>query len=378
MFHLWNITFCHALLLKMHLQGSIKSSDCNWTRIQNNLVRKWTLNHFATWPVWPNGSVFVYKLSGSGFESSCSHLNFRFRTCFEQGVPWHSGNYRVWIHSETCMCHEKNIQSIKSVISSRFFGSYYHSLVKHSPEQYRILSGRLANTEKEEATFNFIKKATKLTANHHPANVIANAGSKKNNNGWSFRNWKNRIKTDFNLPTNQVSFKKDTIIPYTWITEYKYQYQCLPQSQADFISDEVCWCREIEDSIDFFNISNWPNSKKQLPQFVSDCTAEEVNHIEECWNHLLSLKHKIPAYKIQAKSSLNKSENVDQELFNLSQFSDKTKCDKDQHISSSNSIEIEKSFTKSNSTMNNSLQTSSECNNNEIDFFSSIPQQLGE
>ena len=60
--------------------------------------------------------------------------------------------------------------------------------MKHSPEQYRILSGRLANTEKEEATFNFIKKATKLTANHHPANVIANAGSKKNNNGWSFRN----------------------------------------------------------------------------------------------------------------------------------------------------------------------------------------------
>ena len=47
--------------------------------------------------VRPNGLVFVYKLSGSGFESSCSHLNFRLRACFEQGVPWHSGNYRVWI-----------------------------------------------------------------------------------------------------------------------------------------------------------------------------------------------------------------------------------------------------------------------------------------
>ena len=35
------------------------------------------------------------------FESRCSHLNFRYRTCFEQGVHWHSGNYRVWIHSET-------------------------------------------------------------------------------------------------------------------------------------------------------------------------------------------------------------------------------------------------------------------------------------
>ena len=27
-------------------------------------------------------------------------LNFSYRTCFEQGVPWHSGNYRVYIHSE--------------------------------------------------------------------------------------------------------------------------------------------------------------------------------------------------------------------------------------------------------------------------------------
>ena len=64
-----------------------------------------------TEPVWPNGWVFVYELSGSGFESSCNHLNFRFCACFEQGVPWHSGNYRVWIHSETRTWHDKNIQS---------------------------------------------------------------------------------------------------------------------------------------------------------------------------------------------------------------------------------------------------------------------------
>ena len=48
------------------------------------------------WPVWPSGWVFVYELCGSGFKSSCSHLNFRFCAWFEQGVPWHSGNYRVW------------------------------------------------------------------------------------------------------------------------------------------------------------------------------------------------------------------------------------------------------------------------------------------
>ena len=63
------------------------------------------------WPVWENGWVFIYELSGCGFVSSCGHLNLRFCTCFEQRVPWHSGNYRVWIRSEACMWHDKNIQS---------------------------------------------------------------------------------------------------------------------------------------------------------------------------------------------------------------------------------------------------------------------------
>ena len=54
--------------------------------------------------------MFLYELNGCGFESSCSHLNFRFCACFEQRVPWHSDNYRVWIHSETRTWRDKNIQ----------------------------------------------------------------------------------------------------------------------------------------------------------------------------------------------------------------------------------------------------------------------------
>ena len=46
-------------------------------------------------PVRLNGWVFVYELNGCWFVSCCSHLNFRYGTCFEQEVPWHSGKYRV-------------------------------------------------------------------------------------------------------------------------------------------------------------------------------------------------------------------------------------------------------------------------------------------
>ena len=79
---------------------------------QMHRTDKYSRHSPVIWPAWPNGWLFVYELSGCGFGSSCSHLNSRFRVCFEQGVPWHSGNYRVWIHSETRTWHDKNIQSV--------------------------------------------------------------------------------------------------------------------------------------------------------------------------------------------------------------------------------------------------------------------------
>ena len=59
-------------------------SDCKGTGTHNHLVRKRTRKHQ---PNKSNGDC--------EFESCCSHLNFRCRACFEEGVFWHSGNYRV-------------------------------------------------------------------------------------------------------------------------------------------------------------------------------------------------------------------------------------------------------------------------------------------
>ena len=72
-------------------------------RIRDIIITYWQLHHTdkysqhisVIWPVWLNGWVFVYELSGRGFESCYCHWNFRYRPCFEQRVPWHSGNYRV-------------------------------------------------------------------------------------------------------------------------------------------------------------------------------------------------------------------------------------------------------------------------------------------
>ena len=50
--------------------------------------------------------MYVYELSGCGFNSGCCHLNLRHGACFMQGFPWHSGKYRLidyvwwmaWLH----------------------------------------------------------------------------------------------------------------------------------------------------------------------------------------------------------------------------------------------------------------------------------------
>ena len=92
---------------------------------------KYSQHSSTIWLVWLNGWGFVYELSGYEFESRYSHLNCRSRACFEQGVPWHSGNYRVWTHSETRTWHYKDIQSnapYRKVLTTLF--NYSVSLAK--------------------------------------------------------------------------------------------------------------------------------------------------------------------------------------------------------------------------------------------------------
>ena len=70
-------------------------------------------------PVWLNGWVFVYELSSCVLQSYCSHLNSRYRACFEQGVLWHSGcRYTL-----KRVCNMMRTHSVLIVLQSSFFFS---------------------------------------------------------------------------------------------------------------------------------------------------------------------------------------------------------------------------------------------------------------
>ena len=103
-----SLTFRETIVRRFTLK---LERDIIITYSQMQCIDKYSQHSSIIWPVWRNGWVFVYELSGFGFGSSCSHLNFRFRACFEQGVLWHSGNYTEWIKYETHSWHDKNIQS---------------------------------------------------------------------------------------------------------------------------------------------------------------------------------------------------------------------------------------------------------------------------
>ena len=75
-----------------------------------------TVNEFYVVLTGLNGWAFFDEISGCGIDSCCSYLNFRYRACFEQGTTWHLDNYRVYIHSETCMSYDKNTQ-LKNLMS---------------------------------------------------------------------------------------------------------------------------------------------------------------------------------------------------------------------------------------------------------------------
>ena len=78
----------------------------------------------------------------------------------------------TFTHALLLFIHIKD--NLKSLTSRKLFGVYYHSIVKHAPIQFRLFSGRTANTEKEEAMFTAMKRDRNNSSNFQPNNVMKN------------------------------------------------------------------------------------------------------------------------------------------------------------------------------------------------------------
>ena len=89
-------------------------NNCNGTRTQNHLVCKQALNYLAKWLSVRLRTKWLWVWV------QLQSLKLQILRLLKQRVPWHSGNYRVWIHSQTRTWHDKNIQSWCFLLSWRW------------------------------------------------------------------------------------------------------------------------------------------------------------------------------------------------------------------------------------------------------------------
>ena len=120
----------------------------------------------------------------------------------------------------------KMIQQPKSLTSRKLFGHYYHSIIVHSPQQLRVISGPSSNVEDEERTFNFLKTITKATSNHHPKNVLLNAMIRiqvKENLATKIYN---EINSKISKHDSQITIQKtNSFFTFKFIRDNKWVYQ---------------------------------------------------------------------------------------------------------------------------------------------------------
>ena len=123
----YKLTFANNILEKINLKRlTTPLWDCNGTRTHNYLVCKRTLNHLANLAKWLSCvvSTSLYGTFDCMFLSCHMRVSEWIHTLYLpecQGTPclkqarylkfkWHSGKYRVCIHSEMRTWHDKNIE----------------------------------------------------------------------------------------------------------------------------------------------------------------------------------------------------------------------------------------------------------------------------
>ena len=174
---------------------------------------------------------------------------------------------------------------VKKSTNCKFFGSYYCSLIRHSSEQYRIISGRAINTESEEVTFNSLKMFTNLTSNHHSDHVVVNALVRTQAKEALNPNKLHNLTDEKKFKNSYLPIKStlcDTIISFTWIKRYFRDYQTLLENIADYLIDDTKWWVEEDSGVKFLDLSNISHTK-ELHHFRSSSIKTEEDFAKNCW-----------------------------------------------------------------------------------------------
>ena len=191
----------------------------------------------------------------------------------------------------------------KHLTCRKLFGQYYHSIIIHAPQQYRIINGISSNAEKEERLFNVLKTVTKLTSNHHSDHVLYNSlirlQVREAANPSKVTHNQNRISKS----SKHLQTKQDTIFPHDHIRLHRSYFQSHLERIADYLLEEKVFWKETPEGITFFDVTP-VQSSMHLHHFRSSTIASEVKYVKRCWVRCLEDSSLIPAYRITVEDEL--------------------------------------------------------------------------
>ena len=174
----------------------------------------------------------------------------------------------------------------------------------HAREQYRIVSGRSANSEREEALFTSMKNNTNQTSNHHPNNIISNIlirhqAKNKIDNSTSVER-----KTSYihNIYDSIKNTQKNSVIPFKLIEDYPYEYQSHLEGISDYLLDQTKWWEETDHGVMFYDIENNQKieaSKLKMHHFQSYSITEKWAKTRKLLEKRISSKDLIPVKKMK-------------------------------------------------------------------------------
>lgn len=132
--------------------------------------------------------------------------------------------------------------SPKSVTLRKFYGKYFHDIIKHCPLQQRLICGYSANAEDEERFFNQVKGITDQTSNMKNEQILSNLFIRIQAENLS------REK----MPSNENEISKlwkcirkeeNTVFPNEIITKYPRYWQAHLESISDYVvlGEGVWW-----------------------------------------------------------------------------------------------------------------------------------------
>ena len=82
------------------------------TYSQLHHTNKYSQHSSIIWPVWLNGRVFIYKLSGYGFESHYCHLPSDMAPALSKEFLDIQASYSMWILQQ---CYQKNSEEMLDI-----------------------------------------------------------------------------------------------------------------------------------------------------------------------------------------------------------------------------------------------------------------------